>query len=190
MAAGIPFREDESNRDRRYLRNRVRHDVMPALVSAVPSAVQALARAADITRAEDEYLNRVAAEAFRSCSRVTERELCLDAQALVGMPLAVARRVALLALRERSSGRYVGFQQVERLLALAAGRVKGPLKLPGQLAEQAGAGQVVFTSTESRGVRVTNRSSPSGNYFRAPLSIPGEVLLGDCLLYTSPSPRD
>jgi len=178
-AAGIPFREDESNRDRRYLRNRVRHDVIPALVSAVPSAVQALARAADITRAEDEYLDRVAAEAFRACSRVTERELCLDAQALVGMPLAVARRVALLALRERSSGRYVGFQQVERLLALAAGRVKGPLKLPGQLAEQAGTGQVVFTSTESRGVRVTNRSSPSGNYFRAPLSIPGEVLLGD-----------
>lgn len=178
-AAGIPFREDESNGDRRYLRNLVRHDVMPALVRAVPSAAQALARAADITRVEGEYLDRVAVEAFRACSRVTERELCLDAQALDGMPLAVARRVALLALRARASGRFVGFQQVERVLALAAGRVKGPLKLPGQLAQRVGTGPLVLTSIESRGVRAANKSSSSGNSFRAPLSIPGEVLLGD-----------
>jgi tRNA(Ile)-lysidine synthase len=34
-SAGIPWREDASNRDRRYTRSRVRHDVIPALLGAM-----------------------------------------------------------------------------------------------------------------------------------------------------------
>ncbi len=47
---GIPFRDDPTNRDPRWTRNRLRHHVLPALEEAVPGAARALAALADTTR--------------------------------------------------------------------------------------------------------------------------------------------
>ena len=69
--AGETFREDESNLDRRHLRNRVRHDVLPVLSAVVASARDAMARAAEIARADAEYLDGLAAEALARASRQT-----------------------------------------------------------------------------------------------------------------------
>lgn len=46
----IPFRDDPTNRDPRWTRNRLRHHVLPALEEAVPGAARALAALADTTR--------------------------------------------------------------------------------------------------------------------------------------------
>ena len=59
--SGIPFREDETNRDRRFLRNRVRSRILPALTAVVPSASDAIVRAAEITRVDAEFLDELAA---------------------------------------------------------------------------------------------------------------------------------
>jgi tRNA(Ile)-lysidine synthase len=179
-AAGVPYREDESNGDRRYLRNRLRHDVMPVLCGVVPSAPAALARAAEITRADGEYLDGLAEDAFeRVAHEPGDGTLLVDLDALAGMPTALARRIAHLSLGRRSTGRQVGFGQVERLIALARGELAGPLKLPGQRAELTGNGQLRLTAVSGRGVRDENIASSSGNSFRVPLSIPGEALLDD-----------
>ncbi len=44
---GLPWREDESNADPRFVRNRLRHSVLPALEAASPGTSVRLARAAD-----------------------------------------------------------------------------------------------------------------------------------------------
>jgi tRNA(Ile)-lysidine synthase len=179
-ASGVPYREDESNGDRRYLRNRLRHDVLPLLCAVVPSAPAALARAAEITRADGEYLDGLAADAFERLVREPGNgALLVDLDALVGMPTALARRIAHLALGHRAGGRHVGFEHVERLIALARGELVGPLKLPGQRAELTGNGELMLTSVLGRGVREEKVASSSGNSFRAPLSIPGEALVDD-----------
>ncbi len=58
---GIPFREDPSNRDPRWTRNRLRHDILPALEDAVPGAAGSLAALAETshlhTVALDELLD-------------------------------------------------------------------------------------------------------------------------------------
>ena len=46
----IPFRDDPTNRDPRWTRNRLRHQVLPALEEAVPGAARALAALAHTTR--------------------------------------------------------------------------------------------------------------------------------------------
>jgi len=42
----LPWIDDESNADMRYVRNRVRHELMPGLVAIMPSAAENLARSA------------------------------------------------------------------------------------------------------------------------------------------------
>ena len=148
-ARGIPFREDPTNRDLRWIRNRVRHQILPALEEAVPGAAGALAALADTSRthaaALDELLDaRIAALAVGTDYERSD-ELSLDRNALCAlsdpvltlvMRRAVARlggeagRAATAALvrfvRESPSGRSVdvgGGAVVER--HLAAVRIRG-----------------------------------------------------------------
>ena len=57
-AEGLPFREDASNRDCRFLRNRIRAELLPELARRYePQIVAHLARLAGIVREDDELLH-------------------------------------------------------------------------------------------------------------------------------------
>lgn len=53
---GLAFREDTSNRDRRFRRNALRLDVMPAIHALEPSASRSIARAAKYLQGAGDYL--------------------------------------------------------------------------------------------------------------------------------------
>lgn len=52
----IPYREDLSNRSTDYLRNLIRHEILPRLEAVNPSLRLGLARMAELIREEDQYL--------------------------------------------------------------------------------------------------------------------------------------
>lgn len=58
--AGLPFRDDPSNMDLSMTRNRIRHEVLPALTELNPRVVEALVRLADTARADEEFLQALA----------------------------------------------------------------------------------------------------------------------------------
>lgn len=64
-AAGEPFRDDASNADPRFLRNRVRHEVLPVLAALNPRVRAALARTATVAQEERRLLERAARRALR-----------------------------------------------------------------------------------------------------------------------------
>jgi tRNA(Ile)-lysidine synthase len=177
--SGIPFREDETNRDRRFLRNRIRHEILPALTAVVPSASDAIARAAEITRVDAEFLDELAAcELSRISATPGEGAWPLDAAALAAMPTALGRRVARLALGAVGGVGFVGFEQTQRVLDLARGVVQGPVRLPGQRVFRTAAGQLVSAIARGRGTR-SEGFGEFRTFSRVPLSIPGETPLGD-----------
>ncbi|HEX6164701.1 MAG TPA: tRNA lysidine(34) synthetase TilS, partial [Vicinamibacterales bacterium] len=59
-----PWRQDATNLDRSIPRNRVRHAVMPELRAINAQADAALARAAELLRGDDEFLEKLANAAF------------------------------------------------------------------------------------------------------------------------------
>jgi tRNA(Ile)-lysidine synthase len=80
LAAGIGWVEDPTNGERRYARNRIRHDVIPALTAAMGSGRLAhLCDVAELWRDEDLYLEtearRFAAYAVRGSGRSAHVEL-------------------------------------------------------------------------------------------------------------------
>ena len=128
---GIVWREDATNYDTRYLRAFVRHEVMPVAQRRNPHVSASLATTCDILSDEDAYLTQVAARAYRDLlRRQDEGMVALDANRMGAMEVAVARRVArmaMLAVRPgaRLEARHVA--AVLRLVAAGKGSVTTPM---------------------------------------------------------------
>ena len=121
---GLETVDDPSNLNAVYLRNRVRLELMPALRTYNPAVEERLAGLAEISRAEDEYLQDEALKAFESLVRppAGEKGLVLDGRALSELPLALSRRVVRIAASRL--GARLAFRHVEDILE-AAGRREG-----------------------------------------------------------------
>lgn len=87
----VPCREDPTNRDTRWTRNRIRHEILPALEAAVPGAAAALAALAGTSRVESAALDqlldeRIAALASAEPDRASPPALSFDRKALAALP--------------------------------------------------------------------------------------------------------
>jgi tRNA(Ile)-lysidine synthase len=118
LGLGQSWREDGSNRDLRHMRNRVRHGILPRLERYLNPAVrEAFAETAEIARAEEDHWET---EVARVLPLVREAEGLLNLSVLVGLPLALRRRVVRAA--SESLGLRLDFQHVEEILALGSER--------------------------------------------------------------------
>ncbi len=182
-SAGQVYRDDESNRDLSIPRNRVRHELLPLLSRDFsPGITDVLAREATIARHDEDRLQQEAIDlldliVLRNETGISgEAAVELDARALSALHPALAVRVARIAMETVAPGRFVGFDHVERLLALARDpRGAGALSLPGQHAVRRGETLVLDTQRAHRSRRAD--AQPFSNSFRVSLSIPGEVVL-------------
>jgi tRNA(Ile)-lysidine synthase len=131
---GIPFREDSTNRDERFFRNRIRRHLLPLLSSRYNRRIEeGLAQLARIALREDDYLDRAVREALaRLGLEQAEARIELDRGDLLELHEAVRYRVVKVLLGRLAAGRRVGHGHVETVLALAGGgRPQGAVHLPG-----------------------------------------------------------
>jgi len=113
LGLGQSWREDQSNRDLRHMRNRVRHGILPRLERYLnPGVREALAETAEIARAEEEYWQK---EVSQVLPLIWARGV-LTVSALADLPLALQRRVIRAA--SESLGLRLDFHHVEEILAL------------------------------------------------------------------------
>ncbi len=132
---GIPFVEDVTNRSLRFLRNRVRHRLIPQLKAQFnPKIETALNRFCLITAAEEEWMRSLAAPMFEAALICEGQGVCvLSAEKVRSAPLAVQRRMLRTAVsRAAGSLRRITFEHVESARALLFKDPKaGVLCLPG-----------------------------------------------------------
>ncbi len=104
------FCEDTSNQSDQFLRNRIRHSVIPTIEKATGrSLVPPLSRALEILGAENEWMEEQAIQSLESCSEEDGR---LAIPQLLQLPLALQRRVLHLWLSRQEIAE-VGFAEVE-----------------------------------------------------------------------------
>ncbi len=125
-AEGIPYREDESNCDRRFLRNRIRLDLIPELEKGYePRIVEHLARLALLVREEESLLGDFVRGISAQFIVRKGREVFLDAGTLSAVDPGLARRIAREFIRElKGDLRGVSFHDVDSLLRLRDGKEK------------------------------------------------------------------
>lgn len=130
---GLPWREDSSNADLRWERNRIRAEILPLLKEALnPRLEEALSRAAALAWEDEQDWQRRAAQAVEELGRL-RAPLAVEAAWLRGLGPALGRRVIrrLLAAAAGSDRRLTleHADAVWRLAAAPEGR--GRLRLPG-----------------------------------------------------------
>ena len=92
--AGIGWIEDPSNEDRVFLRNRIRHELLPALREAYnPAIVEALVRLAGLARATTSAVESVAARELGRLARLGPTEVVLPLIELRALPGEIASEV-------------------------------------------------------------------------------------------------
>lgn len=128
---GISHKTDSSNLDTRFLRNRIRLDLMPYLEAYQPRVVDTLARTADMLRTDSDYLEAVSREWLEE-RILTERDVKVDVKALSSLHEAVRKRVIRLCLcRVGGDLHGVTLHHVNAVDRLASGpRPQGEICLP------------------------------------------------------------
>lgn len=127
---GQPWREDATNQDTTYLRNFVRHRVVPLVAERNPNVAGAVGSACDILGDEDAFLSQLSAQALRSCVRTREEGvLVLDARRLAAAEVVIARRMVRLAVKQLDPEARLEMRHVEDVLACVA-RGAGSVTLP------------------------------------------------------------
>lgn len=110
----LVYREDASNNDLRHTRNRLRHELIPAIAEALGRDIRRpVWRAAEILRAEDEWLT--------SLIPAQEPSAELETAELRAQPLALQRRLLHAWLKSHAVPN-VGYDEVEAVRALLTGR--------------------------------------------------------------------
>jgi tRNA(Ile)-lysidine synthase len=118
---GIVWREDATNADTRYLRNYIRHEIVPRAKERNARLVDAVSQTCEILGDEDSYLHGVASKAYREISlRTGDGLVVLDGAKLGAMDVAIARRVVRIALLAVEPEARLEARHINRVLELAA----------------------------------------------------------------------
>ena len=131
---GIAWREDSSNADPRFARNRIRRQLLPQLIRDWnPALAQTLAQTADWARAEEAWWER---EVDRLAGGLLMRRggaVYLQAGPVAALPLAAGRRLVRRAIEiAKGDLRGVNFGHIGSILDLASSpRGHGCVQAPG-----------------------------------------------------------
>jgi tRNA(Ile)-lysidine synthase len=199
-ARSAEYVDDESNADVGIPRNRVRAELIPLLQDRFnPSIVDVLADQAELARGEwswmEDAANQIAARASSRSPAPGElvepvEKAELDRAALLAAPLALRRLVLWRAMTAAAGGRPVAFDHVQDALELLESETAGAgIDAPGHRLDLGGS-RIVLSSSPAGAVGRSTAAKAGANFFRYPLSIPGEVRLAEagCLVSAESGP--
>jgi tRNA(Ile)-lysidine synthase len=165
-AEGVGWVEDPSNRDLKFLRNRIRHELLPLLAASYHAdVVPALAEVARLARETVGAIDRTAARELARLAIVEAGVLTLSRAALAALPAPVAAEVlrqAAARFGSRAPLRAWAHRGLRRVLAAAPPR--RPFRLGG-------------VTVEVSGDRLRVGAGPAAALATRTLSVPGRVEL-------------
>jgi tRNA(Ile)-lysidine synthase len=169
---GQPWREDSSNRDTAFLRNRLRHRLLPMIGEEFgDAAIEHMGELAEIARAEEEHWERLDPKiwALSGCADdQTRLAASLLAGPLLALPLAAQRRLLRGWVQANAADLPISFRLIETALELARGPAGRKLELPGGWNLRRGRHDLLLGSEPSNG------HGEAADYQYA-LAVPGAV---------------
>lgn len=174
-AAGVAPLEDETNRSPAYVRNRIRHELLPLLRTYNPRIEASLVRLAEAARLDVEFLESLASEAV-----IQEGGEISIARAIFSVLHASPRRHALRLALQTAAGDGQGFSE-RHLHALERlgleGQTGDSLDLPRGVRAELTREALTIRAAAEQGLRLPDVA--------VSLPVPGEVCFGPLIVAAS-----
>ena len=117
----IPWVEDSSNQKRKYLRNRIRHILIPKLLDEFdPQLIEKVVKTTEILRSEDLFLEKLSLEKFNDLKKEgEEKEIYFSVGELKKLPDPLKRRIIRHAIQEiKGTLRRINFNHLEAIFRI------------------------------------------------------------------------
>lgn len=136
-AEKLPYTEDRSNQDLRFLRNRIRCNLLPELKQHYnPNIIRTISRAASILWSEEEWIETTLDPLYQDLLVMDDSAtVCFSARQFADQHLAVQRRTVREAIRRvKGNLRRINFRHVNAVLRLIqVVPSAGQIDLPGKI---------------------------------------------------------
>ena len=128
----LAWRNDSSNADQSFLRNRLRHELLPLLKGYNPAIVERLSVTAETLAADETVLERVTDAAFGCWGRVEQGRVVLDRSGVSREEAGIRLRLYRRAIRLLQGDlRRIGYRHLQAIDHLVLGeRANARLQLP------------------------------------------------------------
>jgi tRNA(Ile)-lysidine synthase len=172
---GQSWREDSSNRDVSFLRNRVRHKLLPLVREEFgEAAIEHMSELAEIARAEEEHWECGHPE-IREQVGEARRAASLQVALLMALPLAAQRRLVRAWLKVNAPELSISFRLIEETIELASGAAGGKVELAAGLSLRRGRQELILEdATGGASNEAQTKTSEPGDYEYV-LAVPGVV---------------
>jgi tRNA(Ile)-lysidine synthase len=180
----IEFLSDPTNTDRRFLRNRIRHELLPDLAECYnPNIADALNRYARVAGAEEDWLNSQVQSVFVEIARISPGCVRIPIVRLADMHTALQRRMIRKAIENiKGDLKKITYEHIHMVYDLIhSGSDQDHADLPGRLAAERKQNELlIFRQTTSRLPIKSKKttSAPGFQYLiKDPLSQPQLLLI-------------
>ena len=181
---GLTFTTDATNESDEYLRNRVRHFLIPELERTFDRHVTGnISRMAEIIRYEDEYMKKAAMDTLNTWGIITgAHEYRMNITLLRGIHVALVRRMVKALLEELSPGNNgIEYRHVQEVIDLVESRSPcGVVSLPFSITAARDYDMIHISRgrTDDSTRRCSSRTQ-STRAFTYPVTIPGSVEISE-----------
>jgi tRNA(Ile)-lysidine synthase len=180
-ANGLSHVTDESNMDMKYLRNRIRHDLIPELRRNYnPKIVETINRLASIMRSEDEWMENELAPILNKNTLFEENNrIVLSVSGINSLHPAAKRRITRSAIKKvKGDSRRLSYSHNELITAqLASDSDSWSLDLPDRI-RITRTGKELIVSKEGKNLRnlSSKRSVNDKAFFEYAINKPGLIV--------------
>lgn len=121
---GMEYRDDKSNLDRSFARNKIRLDLIPYIQKNFePKIVRQIGKIVTILQEEEDLLEKWASHEAKKAVFLDNEEVILDLKTLLTMSRGLARRVVRGFIQKiKGDLREISFEDVESILSLEEGK--------------------------------------------------------------------
>jgi tRNA(Ile)-lysidine synthase len=172
----VPYMTDPSNDSKVYLRNRIRHELLPELKKQFnPKLEETLGNMSEVMRLENDYLEAVTDKVLESWGvKTKDEEIRIKRYDLINLHPAIQNRIIKTLLKRfNPSGKGIGYVHIKAVINLARScKPGGQVILPFRICLRREYDYLCF-------VRQEKEDSERRGGFCYAVSIPGEIRMND-----------
>lgn len=164
----IPYIIDSSNKSLKYLRNKIRHTLMPVIKSINPQAVHIISKTADILREENDYINVTVTKALmRLMSRKTDYSVELFCNPMEVLNIVILRRALRFAIDTVRDLKGINFDHIEEIINLIKhGKPGDRIYLPRGIRAIKGYSTIIITADKPKKLSTYEALKPADVFLK------------------------